>query len=153
MPTPKIHPFYRLWFTTIDPFVLIITVGVCIFSPSVILETFVSPSLVPYDSLSHGPLLWQSAALYAFMVVIFGGLLRASDDLKVWRIVQGATLMVDIALLATMWVVLKQQSRLEIGALKGGDWFNGGFTIWVAVIRAAFLSGIGVGEESKAKRR
>lgn len=86
------------------------------------------------------------------MAIIFAVLLRISDDLKVWKVVQGATLVVDVALLGTLWVVLGQQGRREVAGLEGGDWFNGGYTVWVAVIRMAFLSGVGVGGGSKVKR-
>jgi hypothetical protein len=154
MSTPHIHPFYRIWFTIVDPVVLVFTVLACIFVPSTILETSVPASFASYDPLSHGPLLYQSAALYAFMAIIFGGLLRASNDLKVWRIVQFATLVVDCGLLVTMWTMLKQQERLDLGDWRSGDWFNAGFTVWVALIRVAFLGGLGVGAklEKKAKR-
>jgi hypothetical protein len=154
MSTPHIHPFYRIWFTIVDPAVLVLTILACILVPSTILETTVPASFASYDPLSHGPLLHQSAALYAFMAIIFGVLLRASNDLKIWRIVQFATLVVDVGLLITLWAMLKQQKRLDFDALVSGDWLNAGFTVWVAAIRVAFLGGLGVGTKpgKKAKR-
>lgn len=82
-------------------------------------------------------------------------LLRISDDLKVWRVVQFATLLVDVSLLVTMRVMLQQQGRLDMGEWRSGDWFNAGFTVWVAIIRGAFLAGFGVGDgaRDKVKRR
>jgi hypothetical protein len=152
MPQPHVHSFYRIWFTTIDPTVLFFTVLACIFSPATILETVLPPSIEAFNPLSHGPLLHQSAALYAFMGVMYAVLLRASNDLKVWRIVQGATLGVDLALLATLYALLVQQGRLDIKMWKGGDWFNMVFTVWVALIRIAYLLGIG-GEAGGDERK
>jgi hypothetical protein len=152
MPQPHIHPFYHVWFTTIDPIVLFFTVLTCIFAPAMILETVLPPSIEPFNPMSHGPLLHQSAALYGFMGVIFAVLLRASPDPKVWRIVQAATLGVDLALLATMYALLKQQDRLDVKGWGAGDWFNAGFTLWVAAIRVAYLLEVGNKGDEKAKK-
>lgn len=140
----QIHAFYRIWFTVIDPVVLVFTVLVYILRPSIILETSIPSSIVPYNTMSHNPLLHQSAALYAFMAIIFGVLLRASSDIKVWKIIQFATLVVNCGLLVTMWAILKSQGRLDLSEWRDRDWFNTGFTVWVALIRIAFLGGVGV---------
>lgn len=152
MASPHVHPFYRVWFTIIEPVVLFFTVLACIFSPATILETVLPPSIEPFSPISHGPLLHQSAALYGFMAIIFGVLLRVSPDPKIWRIVQAATLGVDLALLATMYALLKQQDRLDVAGWRGGDWFNALFTVFVAVIRVAYLRGIGGQDENRAKK-
>lgn len=153
MPQPHTHSFYRIWFTTVDPTVLFFTVLACIFSPATILETVVPPSIEAYNPLTHGPLLQQSAALYGFMGIIFGVLLRASPDPKVWKIVQAATLGVDLSLLATLYNLLRLQGRAEITTWHGGDWFNLLFTAWVALIRIAFLLEIGERDGEKEKTR
>ncbi|KAF2626290.1 hypothetical protein BU25DRAFT_459434 [Macroventuria anomochaeta] len=151
MPQPHVHSFYRTWFTTVDPIVLFFTVLTCIFSPATILETVVPRSIEPYNPLTHGPLLHQAAALYGFCGIIYGVLLRASPDPKVWRIVQAATLGVDISLLATLYNLLRLQGRTDLSTWHGGDWFNMLFTVWVALIRIAFLLEIG-GSEDKTKK-
>jgi hypothetical protein len=153
MPQPYVHSFYRIWFTTVDPTVLFFTVLTCIFSPATILETVVPPTIEAYNPLTHGPLLHQAAALYGFCGIIYGVLLRASPDPKVWKIVQAATLGVDISLLATLYNVLRLQSRTDVGAWHGGDWFNMLFTVWVALIRVAFLLEVGgkTGEKKKTR--
>lgn len=153
MPQPHVHSFYRLWFTTVDPIVLLFTVLTCIFSPATILETVVPPSVESYNPLTHGPLLHQAAALYGFCGIIYGVLLRVSPDPKVWRIVQAATLGVDVSLLAIMYNVLRLQGRTEISTWHGGDWFNMLFTVWVGLIRVGFLLGVGGDEDRSGKRR
>ncbi|KAJ8110579.1 hypothetical protein OPT61_g6618 [Boeremia exigua] len=151
MPQPHLHSFYRIWFTIVDPTVLFLTVLTCIFSPATILETVVPPSIETYNPLTHGPLLQQSAALYGFCGIIYGVLLRASPDPKVWRIVQAATLGVDISLLAVLYNLLRLQGRTDVSTWHGGDWFNMLFTVWVALVRVGFLLGIG-GHEDGAKK-
>jgi hypothetical protein len=132
-----------------DPIVLFFTVLTCIFSPATILETVVPPTVEPFSPMSHGPLLYQSAALYGFMGIMFGISLRASPDPKVWRIVQAATLGVDLALLVTLYYLLELQGRLAMGIWRCGDWFNLVFTVFVVVIRVAYLADIGRDEQTK----
>lgn len=143
MTHPHIHPFYRFWFTIVDPIFLLLTVLKCIFAPAAVLEILGPPSIEPYSPLSHGPLLHQAAALYGFAGIIYAVLLRASPDPKVWRMVQAATLGLDCALLAIFFNVFRLQGRLDVGTWHGRDWFNIGFTVWVGIIRAAYLMGVG----------
>lgn len=151
MPQPHVHSLYRIWFTIVDPAVLFFTVLACIFSPATILETVVPPSIEVFNPKTHGPLLHQAAALYGFCGIIFGLLLRQSSDPKVWRIVQAATLGVDVSLLATLYNLLRLQGRTDLSAWGGGDWFNMLFTVWVALVRVAFLMGIG-GDKGVARK-
>lgn len=153
MPQPYVHTFYRIWFTIVDPAVLLLTVLTCVFSPATILESAVPPSIEPYSPVSHGPLIHQAAAVYGFMGIMFGVLLRASPDPKVWRIVQAATLGVDVALLAIVYNVLRLQGRTDIKAWTFGDWHNILLTAWVALIRVAFLAGVGGDENIKNGRK
>ncbi|PSN73280.1 hypothetical protein BS50DRAFT_616695 [Corynespora cassiicola Philippines] len=151
MTTPNIHSFYRIWFTIVDPTVLFFTVLTCIVSPATLLGTILPPSVVPYDSLSHGILLYQIGALYAFMGIMYGVLQRATSDLRLWKIVQGATLMVDLSLIVVFYVSMVKQNKTDLSKWLPGDWFNLLFTTWVALIRVAFLGGLGVSED-KVKR-
>lgn len=125
----------------------------CIFSPASILETVIPRSVRPYNTVSHDGLLHQAAALYCFCGIIYGVLLRASPDPKVWRIVQAATLGVDISLLATLQSHLRLQGRTDVRTWHGEDWFNMLFTAWVALIRVGFLLGIGGDNDTKKKFR
>ncbi|KAF1845008.1 uncharacterized protein K460DRAFT_365923 [Cucurbitaria berberidis CBS 394.84] len=151
MTKPHVHTFYRAWFTWVDPIVLFFTILACIFTPADVLNTVVPADLAPLQRF-HECLFHQSAALYAFMAIMFAVLLRASPDPKVWRVVQAATLLVDVALLATMYGALKQQGRLETTKWRGGDYFNFLFTVWVAVVRIAFLMGIGGADGGNSKK-
>ena len=151
MPQPHVHIFYRIWFTWVDPIVIGCTVFGCIFTPNDALEMLVPGPLPPVDALQSA-LLHQAAALFGFMGIMFGVLLRASSDPKIWRIVQAATLAVDVSLIATMFAGLEKQGRLDTAEWRGIEWLNLGFTVWVALIRVGFLSNLGGQDERKVKK-
>lgn len=152
MAVPHVNNFYRVWFTWFDPTVLFLTVLGCIFAPATVLETAVPAHISPFQPL-QACLMHQAAVLYAFMGIMYAVLLRASPDPKVWRIVQAATLMVDIGLIAAQQGALWQQDRLDPAKWTSGDWGNMGFTLLVAVGRVAFLMGIGGGAQETARKR
>jgi hypothetical protein len=152
MVQPHIHPFYRLWFTWIDPLTLILTSTTCFLDPAAALELTV-PAEVSAFVPTQAVLLHQTGILYLFVGTMFAVLLRASPDPKVWKIVEAATLGVDVALIATVFVSLETQGRLGLERWRGMDFVNLGFTVWVAGIRVAYLAGVGSGRQGRAKKR
>jgi hypothetical protein len=149
-PTP-IHPFYRTWFTTIDPLMLVSTIVMCVFAPDKFLALLVPPSMRAYDPVAHDPLIHQTAALYGFMGAMYAVLLRASNDRAVWRIVQGATLAADVALLAALYALLARQKRLDVTAWNFVDWFSAVWPVFCAATRVAYLLGVGEGKGRKGE--
>lgn len=143
MAPPKIHTFYRFWFLWLDPIILVATVYALVFTPQVMLDALAPPPLSAYNP-DQGFLLHQLAALYAFVAIILGGVLRISKDIQLWRVVILAVLVVDVAMLASNYASLKQQDRLSLGALRSADWSNILFTGLVTAIRIFFLAGVGV---------
>lgn len=151
MASPKVHPFYHIWFKWVDPISLIPTVYGLLFTPDFMLEGLIPASMSVPDP-DQAFMFHQLAALYAFVAITIGLVLRATLDLKVWRIVMAAVLMIDIAMLASTYVSLEHQGRLALEALRWQDWGNIGYTGGVALIRAAFLAGVGVGGGGKGKK-
>jgi hypothetical protein len=152
MPQPHINNFYRIWFTWFDPIVLGLTVYSCIFTPADALEMLVPKHVSPLIP-EQLPLMYNQAPWCAFMGIIFAVLLRASPDPTVWRIVQGATLVVDFSLMAVMAVALNMQGVLgEPQKWRSIEQFNMGFTAVIAVGRIAFLMGVG-GNGAATKKR
>lgn len=143
MAPPKIHKFYRFWFLWLDPIILVATVYALVFTSQVMLDALAPPSLSAYNP-DQGFLLHQLAALYAFVAIILGGVLRISKDIQVWRIIILAVLVVDVAMLASNYASLKQQDRLSLGGMRLADWSNIVFTGLVTAIRIFFLAGVGV---------
>lgn len=148
MATPHINNFYRIWFTWVDPIVVLISVISCIVAPQAAWDFVVPEYILAYNDF-YEFLFHQSAALYGFVGLILGVLLRVSDDPKVWRVVQASVLFVDISLLIIMPLSYVRQGRAELSAWRGGEWFNMFFTLLVALIRVAYLLNIG-GSESSA---
>lgn len=141
MALPHIHVLYRFWFQWLDPLILLPTIYALLFTPQVMLDAFVPPPLSAYNP-DQGFLLHQLAAMYAFVAIVLGGGLRVSNDIKVWRVIIGGVLVVDMVILASIYASLKQQGRL--GSLRSADWGNVLFTGLVTVIRILFLAGVGV---------
>lgn len=153
MSLSNVHRFYHIWFKWIDPLVLVPTVYMAVYSPEVMLDSFIPAHLSTYNP-DQGFLLHQLAALFAFIGIVQGGVLRATNEISVWRVINAGILVVDIAMLASLYVSLKQQDRLAMEGMRANDWGNFIFTTLVTSIRVAFLTGIGVGKSygSQAKR-
>ncbi|KAH7323264.1 hypothetical protein B0I35DRAFT_427386 [Stachybotrys elegans] len=150
-PSVHVHKFYDIWFKWVDPLTLIPTVYATLFMPEVMLDSFIPAQMSPYNP-DHGFLFHQLAALFSFIAVVQGVVLRITGDIKVWRAVNAGILLVDISMLASLYVSLKQQDRLSLGEIRGGDWGNLFFTSLVTLIRVAFLSGVGVSDKARVKR-
>lgn len=153
MALTKVHPVYRFWFLWLDPMILVITVYALVFRPEAMWDALIPASPLSTYEPNNALLFHHLAALYAFMAIILGGLLRASKDIQVWRAVVAAVLVVDIAMLAVAYASLKKQYQLRPDAMRSSDWSNVLFTGLVTAIRIFFLAGIGVqNDKSKNKR-
>ncbi|KAI7764638.1 hypothetical protein LZL87_003843 [Fusarium oxysporum] len=146
----NVNNFYRIWFTWVDPLTVLPTVYALIFTPEFILDGLIPLSMSAYNP-DHAFLFHQLAALFAFVAIMLAVLLRISSDIKVWRVVIGGVLLIDIAILLSVFVSMKQQGRSELSMFRWQDWGNYLFTGWVAVVRALFLAGVGVGGVNKGK--
>lgn len=150
MALPNIHVFYRFCFKWLDPLVLAPTIYALIFTPQVMLDALVPATLSAYNP-DQGFLFHQLAAMFAFVAIMLGGVLRISNEIKVWRVIIAGVLLIDIAMLASTYVSLKQQDRLSLGAMRLADWGNILFTGLVTAIRICFLAGVGVQDDTKSK--
>jgi hypothetical protein len=144
MPQPHTTPFYRLIFLYIDPLVILIFVSIyTFFQPTALLMLHPDAPLTP--SILESALLHQVALLFGFMGIICAVLLRASSDTRIWRIVLAGVLAAEVCWIAAGLVCLERQGRLNVRLWRGVEWFNllgiGGF----AVVRGAYLMGVGLG--------
>ncbi|KAH8673798.1 hypothetical protein BX600DRAFT_456211 [Xylariales sp. PMI_506] len=147
----RIHPIYRLWFTWVDPFVTFSTVFLTLTNPDLMMDAMI-PAALSARNPDHDFLLHQLAALYAFLGIIITVLLRYTADVGAWKIVQGAILVVDLAILVSLYVSLGQQGRLDPAVWRSSDWANWAITGVVALLRALFLAGVGLKSEGKGKK-
>jgi hypothetical protein len=137
-----VHPFYRIWFTWVDPFMTWLTVVMVATDPNSMMEAWCPPELATRQPM-HDFVLHQLAGLFAFLGVIITVLLRYTSDIGVWRIVQAGILAVDVTIVVSMVYSLGQQGRLDPSVWRGMDWMNAVVTVGVGIIRALFLLGLG----------
>ncbi|KEY75190.1 hypothetical protein S7711_01631 [Stachybotrys chartarum IBT 7711] len=150
MAQPTVHPFYHAWFKWVDIVVLVPTVYTLLTQPEAMLDAFIPASMSTYNP-DQGFLFHHHAALYAFVGIILAGVLRVSNEINVWRVVQAAVLVVDVGLLASTYASLKQQDRLDMESMRAADWAGIIFAAFVAAIRVFFLLGVGVQKGAKSK--
>jgi hypothetical protein len=151
---PPIPYFYRLFFTTIDPFIALSGAYMNIATPADALEAYVPPSISNYNPATFILFRIMGGDLLGvcFLCVV---LLRYTNDIGVWKILEGAILTIDLVMLQGLWEMLGRQGRRYVGegGLRGMDWLTLGITVGVAAVRSAFLLGIGFGKVDKAGRR
>jgi hypothetical protein len=142
MTLPKVHPCYRMWFTWVDPLSLVPTVYGILYEHNFIMDGLI-PASQSVANPDHGFLFHQLAALYGFVAFMLGGTLRATSEIKVWRVVIAGVLGIDLALLACLYVSLVHQGRLSVANMRWQDWGQLVYTGGVAIIRSLFLLGVG----------
>lgn len=133
--------------------ILVVTVYALVFRPEAMWDALIPASPLSTYKPNHAFLFHHLAALYAFMAIIMGGLLRASKDIQVWRVVIAAVLVVDIAMLAIAYASVKKQYELRADDMRSSDWSNVLFTGLVTAIRIFFLAGIGVQNAKSRNKR
>jgi hypothetical protein len=136
----EFHPFYRFWFTTLDPiFSATVPLG-ALFAPALSVKSFAPPAALP-PSIEATVLLTILSGFFCALILLEVYLLRARpNDLAVWNSVQAGTLIVDVHLLYTLAKVLGLDPR----TWRVEEWANVVFTSWVAVLRIVFLMGVGI---------
>lgn len=122
------------------------------FTPAFVLNAF-----VPKTYATHNP-------YYDFVFEQLGGallmlgfidivLLRYTEDVKIWKIIQIAVLIYDLSLLYSNWTSLTLQGRLSVTALRWEDWGGIFITAQAAVVRSVFLLGVGLDEKEKVAKK
>lgn len=137
--------FYRIWFTIVDP--VLSLVGICgnIFTPTTVLKSY-SPSFVSPPASETILLLDTKTAFVAGLGFLQIVLLRAKPaDITVWRTVQASTLLANLGMLSAFARALSLQGRTDLRVWRSEEWTNYAVTAGLAVIRSAFLLGIGMG--------
>ncbi|KAK7890415.1 hypothetical protein LTR67_008301 [Exophiala xenobiotica] len=140
----SIPSFYRVFFSTIDPLIALTGILTNIFAPSVILKSYNSnPTLPP--STETTVLLRSSAGYLLSTMFLQTVLLRLRPtDLTVWRCLQIAILIQDVAILASLTLALATERRLNLALVRPEEWSNLVVLTAVGLIRAAFILDVGM---------
>lgn len=117
----------------------------------VVANAFVPSSIAPWNPYFNFTLQQLGGALL-MLAFIDTVLLRYTEDVNVWKIIQAAVLIYDGSLLYSNYYALKQQGRLSLGALRVEDWGAIAITAQAVVVRVAFLVGVGLKSMSKGKK-
>jgi hypothetical protein len=143
----RIPGFYRLFFTYLDPLICIWGASMDFFLPSLVLSSHIPSPPVPDQG--HIMVLTQRGGGMLNFGIVSAVLLRYTDDVNVWAIVQAACLAVDLAYYWSVWRVLEAQGRLSPETWRAEDWGSIGITVVAGVVRAAFLMRVGFGRGGK----
>ena len=150
--TTTIPSFYRVWFTTIDPLLALMGVLGRVFAPESILEAY-SPSYVSPPTIETSLLLDATAGFYAGMMYLQLVLLRTkATDLAVWRHVLASFLLVNLSVLVGLAKALVARQATDWRAWRAEEWTSLGITAGEAIIKTAFLLGIGIRERGKGEK-
>jgi hypothetical protein len=145
LPSPSSIPsFYRIFFGTIDPLIALTGILTNIFTPSAILKSYNSNAMLP-PSTETTVLLRSSAGYLLSTMFLQTVLLRLRPkDLTVWRCLQIAILIQDVAILASLTLALATERRLNLALVRPEEWSNFVVLTAVGLIRAAFILDVGV---------
>lgn len=149
-----LHPIYHIWFTWADPIITWATVAAAFTSPGLLFEGLIPPELASIRrDAGHDFLLCQMGGLYIPIALTATVLLRISKDVKVWNVTQASILLVDLVLIAISGRSLQTRGVLTSPSEWAASDYQGlGLTVWVAVLRACYLTGLGVKTQTvKAK--
>lgn len=80
--------------------------------------------------------------LYALFAIIEGVVLRFTKDKRVWLAVLAAMLVCDVGHIYAVFEIAPERV-LQVGAWNSDEWINYGTLTFGAVLRAAFLLGVG----------
>ena len=134
----QIPYFYSLWFTTIDPLVAVHGAYMNIFTPATTLDAYIPAEVAPYNP-NHYILFQIEAAHFLCLAFLSTILLRYTQDIQVWKIMQAAILIVDLGMLYSLGNSLDQQGRLAVAKWRAEDWGCLLIVGFVTLLRSAFL--------------
>jgi hypothetical protein len=141
---------YRIFFTWLDPVICVWGAYMDFFDPTLVLSSHI-PS--PKVDMGHAMILRQRGGGMLNFGFISAFLLRHTNDLQAWRIVQIADLVVDIAYFWAVHGALKAQDRLSPSTWRVEDWGSLAITGTAAVFRLAFLAGVGLKSQVKTVKK
>jgi len=97
--------------------------------------------------------LQQLGGFFIATIVLQVVLLRYTQDVNIWKIVQFSILINDYALFHSLWVALSAQKRLDFGKIRAEEWGTIGITAFVTVARVLFLAGVGLGRKAGGSKK
>ena len=136
---PTIPLIFRLFFLYIEPIATLVGAYYSAFEPQIYLELTHAPTAPKYGiSTSTSIVLAQLSNLYFLFAINEALVLRATEDLKVWRTVVCCLLVADFGHLYSV-SALGLGVYWDVASWNAIDWGNVGFVYVGAVMRMSFL--------------
>ncbi|KIW33772.1 uncharacterized protein PV07_00596 [Cladophialophora immunda] len=157
MSSSTIPAFYRVFFSTVDPLIALSGALTQLLAPRTLLTLYNGSSATLPPAIETTALLDSGAGYLLSTMLLQLVLLRLRPaDRAVWRCLEAAILVQDVAVVAAVARALDAQHRLAWPLLlRPGEWANLAILAGVGALRAAFLLGVGMGGGGgggKAKR-
>ena len=155
-PDPIVIPqLYRLFFLTIEPVATAVGAYYAALDQTAYMHLTL-PSTAPTDvSPREATVLYQLANLYFVFALNEALVLRATADVRVWRVFLFGLLLADFGHLASVAGVMGWEVYYRFWEWNSMYWGNLGFVYVGAAMRSCFLLGVGFGGDGgggKVKR-
>jgi hypothetical protein len=138
-----ISSIYRIYFTWLEPVFATSGAYLCHARPGFFLETSTPSPVIGNDvTPTVQLLLTQIASLYIMHALVMSTVLRASNEINVWRAVMFAIAIADSGHLYALYAAAPGPF-LDLATWRSEDWTNYGILGLGLVLRVAFLLGIG----------
>ena len=147
---PNIPSAYRIFFTYLDPLICFWGAYMDFFDPTLVLSSHI-PN--PTPDIGHRMILAQRGGAMLNFGFVSAVLLRYTADVHVWRIVQVANFLVDLAYFWAVWGALSAQGRLDVGTWRAEDWGSLAITGTATVVRALFLMSVGLKSDGNGSKK
>jgi hypothetical protein len=139
--THDFHPVYRIWFLWVDPFLTLVGMYGNLWAHDLAVEAFYSNFPV-IEQLR--PFLYQIGGMGSSYLTIQLTLLRYTEDVNVWKCIQGAITWADFTMLYAIYTGLQHEGNLAVSDWRALDLASIIITVACTVLRIAFVLGIGV---------
>lgn len=139
---------YRIWFTWIDPLIIAFAVYMNLF------ETNWMANLFSHEAFNyhHHAFLYHLGGSLAAIGILQVFLLRRTDDLSIWKLVQWAVLTCDAFYFIGQIRAMYYHNRFwTITDWWKEDWAVLLFLMFTAALRISFILGAGVRESRRAQ--
>jgi hypothetical protein len=135
--------FYRIVLLWYEPIAAGLGIYLTLAAPDAYLNSFIPSTLAVRNPL-HDMLFNQLGAAFFYVATSQAILLRYTNDIGVWKILNGCLLGWDIILLYSFWNGLWMQGRLAPGNWRSEDLSALIPTMFMTVVRAAVVAGVGL---------
>ncbi len=158
--TSHVPLIYRIFFQTLEPLAAVSGAYLAHFKPRDYLDVTAPPSML-LESAPVSPLaqllLSQIAGCYLLFALNLAVVLRCTSDLRVWRLILLGCLLSDFAHLYAACEAMDKSTMWAVHTWRKEEWGNIGTLYLGAVLRMAFLCGVGMtkspGSPSEEQKR